>query len=335
MAASWMRIAAVSALTLAGVLAPGLPASGPLAAPARAEAPLGEVHVATIAGGTVLWELQTIKDHGFDTANGFDLVIEEVAGNPATQIALQGGAVDAIVTDWIWAARAQDGGLDLRLIPFSTAVGAVLVPADSPAQTLADLSGSKIAVSGSPIDKSWLILRAHAAAAGWDLAEATEQVFAAPPLVLQALESGEVQAMVNNWNFNAKAQAAGARELVSVGEALADLGLDPQAPLLVYAIQRQRADAGLAPALAAASVAAKRLLAEDDTAWEAVRPLMNAATDAEFIALRDGWRAGIPPEGPVDLDAASRFFAVLAEFGGDEVTGGLTALPDGLFHQGD
>ena len=127
MFASWLRIAAVSALALAGA--------------ARADTPLGEVHVGTIAGGTVGWELQTIKDHGFDRANGFELVIEELAGNPATQIALQGGEVDAIVTDWIWAARAQDGGLDLRLLPFSTAVGALLVPDASPAQDLADLQG--------------------------------------------------------------------------------------------------------------------------------------------------------------------------------------------------
>lgn len=321
MFASWLRIAAVSALALAGA--------------ARADTPLGEVHVGTIAGGTVGWELQTIKDHGFDRANGFELVIEELAGNPATQIALQGGEVDAIVTDWIWAARAQDGGLDLRLLPFSTAVGALLVPDASPAQDLADLQGQKIAVAGSPIDKSWLILRAYAAAEGWDLADGTEQVFAAPPLVSQALASGEVQAMVNFWNFNAKAQAAGARELISVADALKRLGLDPRAPLLVYAIQRDRADAGVAPALAAASRAAKDLLASDDAAWERLRPLMNAGNDAEFLALRDGWRAGIPAEGPVDVAAASDFFAVLAEFGGEEVTGGLTAVPDGLFYRGD
>ena len=321
MLVSWLRAGAISALALAGA--------------AQAQAPLGEVHVGTIAGGTVVWELQTIRDHGFDVENGFELVIEELAGNPATQIALQGQEVDAIVTDWIWAARAQDGGLDLRLLPFSTAVGAVMVPGDSPAQALADLKGQKIAVSGSPIDKSWLILRAWAAAQGWDLAGETEQVFAAPPLVAQALESGEVQAMVNNWNFNAKAQAAGARELVSVADALSALDLDPRAPLLVYAIQRERADAGVAPALAAASLAAKHLLATDDSAWEALRPLMNAADEAEFTALRDGWRAGIPAEGGVDVEAASKFFAVLAEFGGEEVTGGLTAVPDGLFYRGD
>lgn len=321
---------------LSGMVAAAAVAATVLGAPALAQdADLGEVRIGTIAGGTVLWELQTIIDHGLDRENGFQLTVEELAGNPATQIALQGQEVDAIVTDWIWAARAQAGGLDLRLLPFSTTVGAVLVPGDSPAQTLEDLKGQTIAIAGSPIDKGWLVLRAYALSHGFDLAAETGQIYAAPPLVMHALASGEAQAASNFWHLNAKSLAAGARELISVGDALEGLGLDPRAPLLVYAIQRGRADAGLAPALAAASHAAKRILAEDDAAWEAIRPLMNADNEAEFEALRAGWRAGIPADGPVDLDAASKFFAVLAEYGGDELTGGLTAVPEGLFYQAE
>ena len=63
--------------------------------------------------------------------------------------------------------------------------------------------------------------------------------------------------------------------------------------------------------------------------------MMDAATDAEFIALRDGWRAGIPPEGPVDPDDAKALFSLLADLGGDELTEGLASLPNGLFWQGE
>lgn len=58
---------------------------------------------------------------------------------------------------------------------------------------------------------------------------------------------------------------------------------------------------------------------------------MNAADDAEFAALREGWRAGIPRTQDVDPAAAQRMFSVMAELGGDELTGGLTELPAGLF----
>ena len=49
--------------------------------------------------------------------------------------------------------------------------------------------------------------------------------------------------------------------------------------------------------LAAASRAAKELLATDDAAWERLRPMMNADDDAEFEALKAGFLAGIPGAG--------------------------------------
>lgn len=302
--------------------------------PVRA-ADLPVLTVGTLAGGTVSWELQTITDHGFDTANGFRLQTKEFAGNPATQVALQGGEVDAIVTDWIWAAQAKAQGLDLVLVPYSTAVGGLMVKADSPAKTLGDLKGQKIAIAGGPLDKSWLILRALGHQQGIDLATETQQVFAAPPLVMEAALSGEVQGAVNFWNFLAKMRAQGMRELVSVSQAETALGLDPDAPLLGYAVRQDKvADRpGVIDGLARASRAAKDLLASDDAAWTALRPIMNAKSDAEFTALRDGFRAGIPPAKPVDPTAADKLFKVLSDLGGEELSGGLTAVPEGLFHR--
>jgi len=303
-----------------------------LALPAQAQ-DLPVLTVGTLAGGTVSWELETITEHGFDEANGFTLEKQDFAGNPATQVALQGGAVDAIVTDCVWAAQADAGGLELSFIPYSTAVGGLLVAGDSPAQTLADLKGQKIAVSGSPLDKTWVLLRAYGMKQGFDLATETEQVFAAPPLVMQAALSGEVQGAINIWNMAAKMKVAGMRELISVADVATGLGLDPHMPLLGYAVSRKAvADKPeVLAGLARASRAAKDLLATDDAAWEALRPIMNADSDAEFEALREGWRAGIPPAGPVDPEVAGKLFAILAEVGGRELTGGLTALPEGLF----
>ena len=299
---------------------------------AWAETPV--ITIGTLENGTVNWELTTIRDRGFDTENGFTLKVMPLAGNPATQVAMQGGEVDSIVSDMLWVAQARANGADFTMLPYSTAVGGVMVPADSPAQTLADLTGKKIGIAGGPVDKSWLILRAwHNRKTGGDLAAETEQVFGAPPLIQAAAESGEIDAAINFWHFAAKMKAAGMRELVDVNSAATDLGLDPSTPLLGYVLRdawiAEHPD--LAQGLARASRQAKDLLAGDDAAWEALRPVMNAANDAEFAALRDGWRAGIPPVGPVDSESAQEMFAVMAEFGGDELTGGMTALPDGLF----
>jgi NitT/TauT family transport system substrate-binding protein len=80
-----------------------------------------------------------------------------------------------------------------------------------------------------------------------------------------------------------------------------------------------------------ASRAAKDLLRENDEVWEELRDKMNAADDAEFIALRDGYRAGIPSGKPIDEAAADRFLRLMAELGGEELVGKATSLPSGLF----
>lgn len=318
----------------AGLLA-AVALSAAASAACAAEPPV--LTIGTLAGGTVSWELQVIKDKGLDTANGFTLETQEFAGNPATQVALQGGEVDAIVTDVLWAAQQEAHGLDLTLIPYSTAVGGLMVREDSPAQKLSDFKGQKIAIAGGPVDKSWLILRGLGLKQGFDLAAETEQVFAAPPLVMEAALSGEAQGAVNFWHFMAKMKARGMKELISVSDAAQELGLDPTTPLLGYAVSvKAVADhPEIVDGLARASRQAKQMLATDDALWEELRPIMNAKSDEEFAFLREGFRAGIPPEGPADPDAAQALFKALAELGGDELTGGLTALPEGLFHTGE
>lgn len=289
---------------------------------------------AVLQGGTVNWELDTIRHYGLDKANGFTLETVALAGNPATQVAFQGGEVDMIVTDWIWVARQRADGQDIVFVPYSTAVGNVLVKADSPAQTLADLKGKKIGIAGGPLDKSWLILRAYAQEKyGLDLAAESEQVFAAPPLVMSTAMSGETDAAINFWHFSAKMQARGMRPLISVAEAAGALGLDPQMPLLGYALKGEmaRSKPELVAGLQAASRAAKEKLRDDPAAWDRLRDMMNAPDDADFEALKQGFIAGIPTTGPVDVEAAGRFLNVMARLGGEKLVGAATTLPEGVF----
>ena len=301
-----------------------------------AVADLPVIKVAALKSGTVNWELSTITANGFDRENGFVLEVQDVAGNPASQVAFQAGEADAIVSDWLWVARQRAAGDDFVFIPFSKAVGGLMVPGTSDAETLADLKGGKIGVAGGPVDKSWLILRAYARQEyGMDLQAETEQVFGAPPLIYQTAVSGELDAAINFWHFMAKMEAGGMRTLVTVADASTALGLDPDTPLLGYVVRGDmlRDTPDLAAGLASASREAKALLASSDAAWDALRPQMNAETDAEFEALKAGFRAGIPGPGPVDEAAAARMLRLMAELGGEELVGDMTALPDGVFVQ--
>lgn len=300
--------------------------------PALAELPV--LRIATQVAGTVNWEVTTITTRGLDRANGFALQVQDVAAGPAAQVALLGGEADVIVSDWLWVARQRAEGADVVFIPYSRAVGALHVPAGSPARTLADLKGGKIGIAGGPVDKSWLILRAYAARElGFDLQAETKQVFGAPPLIFETAVAGEFAGAVNFWHFGAKMEAAGMRPLVTVAQAGAALGLDPDTPLLGYVVSGAlaRAKPELVAGLAAASRAAKAVLATDDAAWDDLRPIMNAATDAQFEALKAGFREGIPAPGPVDRTAAARMLAVMAELGGEDLVGRMTELPEGVF----
>ena len=86
----------------------GAMAAALLTTAAWAEAPA--LRAAVLKFGTVNWELNTIKQHGFDTANGFDLQVQGMAGGSAAQVAFQGGEADVIVSDWLWVARQRASG---------------------------------------------------------------------------------------------------------------------------------------------------------------------------------------------------------------------------------
>lgn len=297
------------------------------------QTPLPEIRIGTLENGTVNWEIQTIKALGLDRENGFSLVPMILAGNPATQVAMQGGQVDTIVSDWLWVAQQRARGADFTFLPYSTAVGGLMVPKVSPVASLADLRGKKIGIAGGPVDKSWLILRAWSREKlGEDLADITTQVFGAPPIILNAAETGEVDAAINFWNFQARMQAAGMRQVMSVADAARDLGLDPATPLLGYVLRDAwiAQNPALATGLAQASRAAKAALRED-APWDAIKAYVEARDQAEFDALKAGFRAGIPTGDAVDPANAQKMFAAMAALGGDDLTGGVTTLPDGLF----
>ncbi len=300
-----------------------------------ASADTAEVRVGALKFGTVNWELDTITHNGLDTGNGVSLEIVEMAGKNASSVALQGGAVDVIVSDWIWVSRQRAAGADYAFVPYSLTVGALMVHPDSGIETLADLEGLKLGIAGGPVDKSWLLLRAYGQQElGLDLADMVEPVFGAPPLLNELVLSGEVPAVLNFWHYNARLAAAGMTELVSVTDMLPALGVDAQPPLLGWVFSESWAaeNTDAIDGMLRASRSAKELLSESDAEWERLRPMTRASDDITLAALRDAYRAGVPTSfGPQDIDAAEKVFSVMAELGGEDLTGGTTSLAAGTF----
>src|ERR1700742_575392 len=138
--------------------------------------------------GTFAWQLDVIRRHNLDSMAGLDLKITEYASPDAGKLALNSGSVDLAVVDWLWVARARALGAKLLFYPYSSASGAIMVKADSPVHTVADLKGRTLAVAGGPLDKSWLIVQAAAIRQGINLKRETVLQYGAPPLMSHKLQ---------------------------------------------------------------------------------------------------------------------------------------------------
>lgn len=184
--------------------------------------------------GTVNWELATLQNLELDKKHGIDIKIHPMASNGATQIAFKSGSVDAIVSDWLWAMLQRSRGDKVVFVPFSSSIGSVMVAGDSAVQSLADLKGKKIGIAGGPLNKGWILLRAAAKNSGWDIKEETQQSFAAPPLLNQSLQRGQLDAVVTFWHYGARLENKGMRHLINLKELQSQMGMKSNIPMLGY-----------------------------------------------------------------------------------------------------
>jgi len=333
------RVAVIAAaFVIALVAAAGAPPSARADEPQPAADAAATVRVATLKFGTVEWEIDVIRRHGLDRAHGIRVDPVDFAGAQAAQVALQGGRVDTAVLDWLWVSRQRAAGADWTFAPFSSAVGSVVVPAASPIRSVADLRGKRLGVAGSPLDKGWLILRLLTLRNdGFDLDAAAEKSFGAPPLLSEQLAGGRLDAVLTYWPYAARLEAQGMRGLVSIGDALRELGMPDDLPMIGYVFSEQWAAANRAAAdgFLKASRDAKRILAASDEEWRTIMPLTGAKDEAELARLRDAFRAGIPKEqasAAAEQEAAGKLYALLASLGGEALVGPSPTLRPGTFY---
>lgn len=303
-----------------------------------ARAATAPIRIGVLRFGTVSWELDVIRRHAFDQAQGVSLQPMEFAAAQATQVALQAGAVDMVALDWLWVSRQRSDGADWSFVPFSNAVGGLVVPAASPIQSVADLPGRRLGIAGSPLDKSWLILRAYAQRRhGLDLDAAVEKSFGAPPLLAEQLAAGRLDAVLTFWPFVAKAEAAGMRSVLAIDAAVGALGIANPVPFIGYVFSDKWAEGNHAAVegFLAALAKARTILATDDAEWRTLAPLTGAADDAEMQRLKAWYRRGIPAHwGPAEQGAAAQLFQVLAGVGGPALVGTAKSIAPGTFWPG-
>lgn len=312
--------------------------AGALITPVLAQEPL-KLTIGAMENGTVFWELEAMKALGLDKADNLELDIRGLADAKAGQIALQAGEVDVILSDFVFVSIQRNSGNMLTFVPHSLAVGGLIVDPAANITKVEDLKGKTLAISGSPVDKSWVILQAYyGSVTGGNLADESTVRFGAPPLINELITGGQAQASLNLWNWNARAKLAGKTELMSVWDMLKALGVSEQPPLLGWAFTDATAEAKTDALVAFlnASFATKAALLSDDAVWDTIRPVMRVEDDdALFAQLRDDYRKGIVQSyDPNHIEAAEQSFALMAEHGGPDVVGDVPTLAEGTFWKG-
>jgi NitT/TauT family transport system substrate-binding protein len=293
------------------------------------------IRIAAQRTGTFAWELAVLKAHGLDRQAGIDIETTELASTEAGKVALEGGSVDLMLSDWLWVTRERALGDDVVFYPYSSSLGAVMVPANSPIRRFADLKGKKLAIAGGPLDKSWLLLQALARRSNLDLKTQAEVVYGAPPLLQQKTLQGETDATLTFWNFCAELEANGMRRAVAMDDVVKGLGAAGPVAMVGYVFngnwaQRNRS---LLDRFFAATRQAKDILAQSPDEWQRLAPRVLVGGTSALDVYRQRYLEGIPRRSlGAEVADARTLYNVLAEIGGADLVGPARELDPGTFY---
>ncbi|MCF7966592.1 MAG: ABC transporter substrate-binding protein [Methylobacter tundripaludum] len=283
------------------------------------------------ASGTVDWEVAAIQDN---PQTDFQLEIQHVANAEAGKIALQSGAVDMIVSDWIWVSSLRATGSDFTFYPYSDTSGALVVAENSPIHSIKDLNGKRLGIAGGELDKNWLLLQALAKQEQLDLNASVEKVFGAPPLISEQIKQNRVDAALTYWHFAAKLEAQGYRQIIDGRDILKGLGIQENVPSLGYvfkeswAMSRKQA----INSFFKAGKQAKNQLCTSDAAWQKIIPLTKADDLPTQTKLRQRYCEGnIEHWGQEQQQAAGRIYTMLHTLSNKQLTGHSDTLQPGTF----
>ena len=207
--------------------------------------------------------------------------------------------------------------------PYTSMIGAVMVPENSAIAELADLKGRKLAVAGGPLDKSWLMLQAAARRGGLDLRGAAAIVYGAPPLLTEKALQRENDATLTFWNFCAELEGKGFRRAIDIATVERRLGAEGPIAMLGYAFDARWAVKNRSTVARFLDVAAqaKEILAGSEAEWQKLAARIGT-TPAGLEIYRKRYGEGIPRRPIRDEEADAKvLYHALAAIGGADLVG--------------
>ncbi|MGZ4999682.1 MAG: ABC transporter substrate-binding protein [Methylomonas sp.] len=303
-----------------------------------AAAEKANIRLGVMASGTLAWEVAAMKNEGLLESSDFALETIPLANQQAGKVALQSGSVDMIISDWIWTSSMRSEGADYTFYPYSNSSGGLLVPADSSIKDLADLKSKKLGIAGGELDKNWLLLQALGKQQGLDLDKSLEKVYGAPPLLNQQFSSRRIDALLTYWQFAARLETEGYRQLLSGEEIIRQLGINEPVPSLGYVFKQSWAGQhkpALQQFLKTAQTSKDKLCTSDD-AWQKIANLTETDDPATQQQLRKRYCQGrVEQWGEANRKAAEKIYGLLHELGDNKLTGKTAQLQAGTFWPAD
>lgn len=296
------------------------------------------IRLGVMASGTLAWEVAAMKNEGLLENSQFALEAVPLSNQQAGKVALQSGSVDMIVSDWIWVSSMRAEGADYTFYPYSDTSGGLLVPADSNIKNLTDLKGKRLGIAGGELDKNWLLLQALGKQQGVDLDESLEKVYGAPPLLNQQLGSQRIDALLTYWQFAARLEAQGYRQLLSGEDIIRQLGIGESVPSLGYVFKQSwgnQHEPVLQQFLKSTQIA-KDKLCTSDAAWQKIVILTETGDPATQQQLKKRYCQGrVQQWGEANKKAAEKIYDLLHQLSDNKLTGKTAKLQAGTFWSAD
>lgn len=292
----------------------------------------GTIRLLTNPAGTMSFPPFVIEKFNLDEKYGFTLESVPYTDENSIVAALQGGGADGAMIDWLLVARLRQNGIPiLGALPFLTFVNSVLVPADDPAESLADLEDYRFGVhSRAAFD--WLMIQAAAKKNhDIDMAEFVQLHEAAVPLLRGLMDQDQLDA-TQMWNSLAAGMLSSGeyKTLVTIRELSEEMGFGA-VPYLMYAFREDFMEENKQnmEALAAVYAEVVDILMTDDSVWEERGAQMDMTPEA-IVAFRDQVRRDIVKSfSEEDEESFYAMFDTLKETAGVEVLG-MEEMPDDL-----
>lgn len=246
-----------------------------------------------------------IEKHHLDEECGINLDVQSFSPD-AAEIAVLSGQTDVGYFGYnSWAGSEEKLSKLSMLAPLQAEHGTLFVPEDSPAQSLEDLKGQKIAML-PPVSATYNDFKMLVANMGMDLEKDFKPVTGPPPAVEAFLKRGEVAAAIlfepNATNLEV---AGGFRPLFKLNEQWTDANGSPLYMLGVTANKKWLAGHETEAACAAEAVnGAITMLAEDPSVYDELRADLGAKDDEHLSLLTENLSAIYTPETAADAEAA-------------------------------